>query len=270
MLVNGKPADTVPAADRGFQYGDGVFETIKLAGGKPEFWARHMARLEDGCKRLGIPGPGAAQIKRDADQLCAGAENGVLKIMVTRGTGGRGYRPPVPANPTRVAALYPAPDYPETYYSEGVRVRMCTTLISEQPRLAGIKHMNRLEQILARSEWSDGETAEGLMLDARGHAVEGTMTNLFAVKDGALMTPDLSRCGVAGIMRAVVLDLARAAGMQTRVRDIPAGELQDAEEIFLTNSVIGIWPVKDLAARAYQPGAVTRKLGAALTAAPKD
>ena len=264
ILVNGEEAAEVSVADRGFQYGDGVFETFKLTDGKPEFWARHIARLEEGCKRLNFPAPSISVLRGDVDALRVGPASGVLKIMVTRGVGGRGYKAPDPACPTRVTALYPFPEYPESYYSEGVKIRTCATRLADQPRLAGIKHMNRLEQILARSEWKDDDIAEGLMTDANGNVIEGTMANLFAVKDGALSTPDLSRCGVSGIMRAVVLDLARKAEIEPQIRDIPMSEVEDADELFLTNSVIGIWPVKSLDARDYKPGDVTAKLTEAL------
>lgn len=270
MLVNGESADTVAVADRGFQYGDGLFETIKVTGGIPEFWGRHMARLNEGCRRLAIPAPDGALLRREAEELCAGAANAVLKIIVTRGTGGRGYRPPERAIPTRVVALYPAPDYPPEFWRQGVRVRLCETRMSRQPRLAGIKHMNRLEQVLARGEWTEGHIAEGVMLDTQGLAIEGTMTNLFLARDGALVTPDLSRCGVAGIIRAVLLELAEKNGIETQVRDISQDALESADEIFLTNSVVGVWPVRELGTREYYPGPVTEQLRHALAAAAKD
>lgn len=270
MLVNGERADVIAVADRGFQYGDGVFETIRIGGGKPEFWARHMARLAEGCRRLGFAAPDAGVLKREAEEVRAGAEDGVLKIIATRGAGGRGYRPPEPPSPTRVVALYPPPDYPPGFWREGVRIRMCETRMSAQPRLAGMKHMNRLEQILARGEWSDDQTAEGLMRDADGAVIEGTMTNLFIVRNGEIATPDVSRCGVAGIMRAVVLELAGRAGIKTQVREIAERELQDADEIFLTNSVIGIWPVRELESIRLRPGTVTEQMRHALAATAKD
>jgi 4-amino-4-deoxychorismate lyase len=264
MLVNGAAGDLIPVLDRGFQYGDGLFETIKLAGGVPEFWDRHMARLASGCKTLAIPAPDAALLRREADKVCAGHSEGVLKIIVTRGIGGRGYSPPEYAVPSRVVALYPAPDYPDSFARDGVKLRMCETLLSEQPRLAGLKHLNRLEQVLARGEWRDPEIAEGIMCDASGAAIEGTMSNLFLVRGGKLATPDLSRCGVAGIMRAVVLDIARERGIAAAVRRVAEEELEQAEEIFVTNSVIGLWPVRMLGSRKLRPGAITAELKIAL------
>jgi 4-amino-4-deoxychorismate lyase len=270
MLVNGVPETRVPIADRGFQYGDGLFETIAVTDGRLEFWGRHMARLAQGCGRLGLPAPDAALLRREAERLCAQTARGVLKIMVTRGIGGRGYRLPDEVRPTRVLSLHPAPDYPADVAARGVQARVCETRLAIQPRLAGLKHMNRLEQILARAEWREPEITEGLMLDTEGAVIEGTMTNLFAVGGRGLRTPDLSSCGVAGIVRAVVLDLAREMKIPCRTERLVLVDVLAADEIFLTNSVIGIWPVARLGDKVFGVGEVTRRLAAALANAPKD
>ncbi len=269
-LVNGTPSDRIDILDRGFQYGDGLFETIKLAGGVLEFWNRHMARLLAGCARLRIPAPDPALLRSEAQKLCAGTARGVIKIVVTRGAGGRGYRPPEPANPNRIVAFFPAPDYPESFAAEGVRIRFCQIRLSDQPLLAGLKHLNRLEQVLARGEWSDDGIQEGLMLDREDSIIEGTMTNLFIARDGILHTPDLSHSGVDGVLRGVVMDLARYLGIKTSVRRIGRNELDAADEIFLTNSIIGIWPVREIDGRAYSIGPIAGKLNAALAKSAKD
>jgi 4-amino-4-deoxychorismate lyase len=270
MLVNGAAADVIAVADRGVQYGDGLFETIKITAGAPEFWDRHLARLAFGCGRLAIPAPDNGLLRREAMQLCEGAANGVLKIIVTRGQGGRGYRPPEPATPSRIVALYPAPDHPESWAREGVRLHLCEMRLADQPRLAGLKHLNRLEQILARSEWSDADTAEGLMCDTSDAVIEGTMSNLFLVRNGALHTPDLTRCGVAGIMRAVILEIARNLGFEIEVRRIERSDLDQVDEVFVTNSVIGIWPVRAIKDRKLRPGSVTAELSEAVLRLIKD
>ncbi|HLF59276.1 MAG TPA: aminodeoxychorismate lyase [Alphaproteobacteria bacterium] len=270
ILVDGEATSQVAVLDRGFQYGDGLFETIKVTQGTAEFWDRHMARLAFGCARLGMPAPDAAALRHDAERLHKGAENGVLKIIVTRGEGGRGYNPPVPALPRRVVALFPPPGHPESWRREGVRLRLCETTLGDQPRLAGLKHLNRLEQILARSEWSDAETAEGLMCDGSGAVIEGTMSNLFLVRGGELHTPDLSRCGVAGIIRAAILEMARGLGFHIEVRRIERAELDAADEVFVTNSVIGIWPVQAIEKRKFRPGPITADLIATLAQVTKD
>lgn len=268
-LVNGRPGDCVAAGDRGFQYGDGLFETIKVAGGEPEFWDRHLARLREGCARLAIPAPDGELLAADAARLCPGHDRAVLKIIVTRGAGGRGYRAPDDPEPVRVAALHPWPDYPQSHWRTGVRVRLCETRLADQPALAGIKHLNRLEQIVARCEWDDPDIVEGLMRDRDGLVIEGTMSNLFVVKDGTLSTPALARCGVAGVMRAVVLALAEGLAIPVEVARVSVGQVAAADELFLTNSVIGVWPVRALEGVVYAPGPVTGRLAQALARTPK-
>ena len=241
VLVNGKPSQTLNTRDRGLQYGDGLFETLAIVEGQARHWPLHMQRLAKGCEHLGLPVP--PSLATESDQLCAGVKQGVLKIIVTRGVGGRGYRPPQPCHPSRYLEVFPWPDYPSANAITGVTIRLCETRLGINPALAGIKHLNRLEQVLARSEWQDMAIAEGLMRDVQGHIIEGTMSNLFIVKDGVLMTPDLSGCGVAGITRGRILALAAGIGLRANVRPLSLTDLRGADEVFLCNSLIGIWPV---------------------------
>jgi 4-amino-4-deoxychorismate lyase len=264
LLINGAPGDSVGVFDRGLAYGDGVFRTLAVQGGRPEFWARHMAKLAADCGALGIPAPDAGLLAADARRLLAGEDRMVLKIIVTRGAGGRGYKPPVPPTPTRIVLRAPWPDYPAALAEQGVALRLCDTRLGLQPKLAGVKHLNRLEQVLARDEWSDPAIHEGLMCDSDGRAVEGVMSNLFVLRGGRLFTPDLGRCGVAGVMRGLVLEIAARQGIDARIADLALDELRSADEIFLTNSLIGLWPVRQFDGRACQVGAVTRALAARL------
>jgi 4-amino-4-deoxychorismate lyase len=189
----------------------------------------------------------------------------VLKLLLTRGSGGRGYAPPPAPTPTRVLAVYPWPAHLCDNADKGVRVRVCCTRLGGSPALAGIKHLNRLEQVLARAEWSD-EYADGLMLDAQGDVIEGTMSNVLAVLDGRLVTPDVSRCGVAGVMRGLIMERARDI-LPTAVTRVSLADLVRATEVFLANSIIGIWPVTQLdtedipgGGRTYARGPITRQL----------
>lgn len=259
-LINGEPGDVIAVSDRGLHYGDGLFETLAVRDGHCEFWDRHMQRLLHGCERLRIPPPSVAQLRAEADMLSRGLEDAVLKIIVTRGSGGRGYQPPRSAVPTRILRVFEAPDHPTSHARDGVDVRICTQRLGGNTALAGLKHLNRLEQVLARLEWDAPGIAEGLMLDMADNVIEGSFTNLFVVRNGRLLTPALNRCGVAGIMRAVVMDLAAAVGVDCDVRDIPYAELRDVDELFLTNSVIGIWPVQALEGRRLPVGDTTRRL----------
>ena len=264
ILVNGNATNSLSVLDRGLQYGDGLFETLRVSGGVPQHWERHMARLTRGCRRLGMPSPPVEQLTAEARQVCEGQQGGVLKIIVTRGSGGRGYGPPLAVSPSRIVARFAAPTYPASHWQDGVTVRVCDTQLGMNPALAGLKHLNRLEQVLALAEWQDPDIAEGLMCDTQGRVVEGTMSNVFVVRNGRLLTPDLSQCGVAGIMREVVLELAAKLAIQAQERSLEIEELMQSQEVFLTNSLMGIWPVRRLADHAFAVGPVTQRLASAL------
>lgn len=258
-LVNGEPGGAIDAHDRGFQYGDGIFETIAVWHETPLLWDRHLARLARGAERLGIAPPAATLWQADAERLCAGVERAVLKIFLTRGVGGRGYAPPSAIPPTRAAMMAPWPDHPLEHARDGVAVRICQTRLGRNPRLAGIKHLNRLEQVLGRGECGTGD-AEGLMLDEDGNVIEGTQSNMFIVSGGRLRTPDLASCGVEGVMRGVVLDAASRLGVATAVEPLTIDDVHGAQELFLTNSLIGIWPVRQVNGKGYAPGPITRTI----------
>ena len=262
-LINGELQDHVSIRDRGFQYGDGLFETLAVTKGKPVFWERHMRRLRHGAERLGLTPSPESLLRQEARQICMNHERAVLKIIITRGASVRGYGPVAGASPTRVLSLSPWPDYPATCAQQGVAVRFCRMMLARNWFLAGIKHLNRLEQVLARAEWRD-DFQEGLMQDADGHVVEGTMSNVFAVSQGTLLTPDVSQCGVEGVIRGVVLECAAAASIPCHVTDIHRKDILGADEIFLTNSLIGLWPVHKLDEQEFTVGRITRKLQQAL------
>ncbi|MBK1674199.1 aminodeoxychorismate lyase [Ectothiorhodospira shaposhnikovii] len=259
MLVNGRPASVLPLNDRGLQYGDGLFETLRIRQGRPCHWQRHLERLRDGCHRLGFAAPDADVLEAEAGRIAASHPEGVLKLMVTRGSGPRGYRPPASPSPTRILVGSPLPEMPSAWRQDGVQARICRMRLSSNPALAGIKHLNRLEQVLARSEWED-EYQEGLMLDGEGQVVEGTMSNLFLIRDGMLLTPSLDRCGVAGITRARLMEIAAGMGVACRRTRIDTDELFRAEGLFLCNTLIGIWPVRCLEGRSLPVPDLVRRL----------
>jgi 4-amino-4-deoxychorismate lyase len=260
ILINGQKTDQVSVLDRGFQYGDGLFETIHIVAGKPQYWQQHMERLSDGCIRLQIPVPELAVLQHEAESLYDEIAEGVLKITITRGQGGRGYAVGELAKSTRVLAIYPATQYPEKFWLEGVVVKICSTRLGINPALAGIKHLNRLEQVLARAEWSSAEIHEGLMLDINENVIEGTKSNVFCVKRGELYTPKLSLCGVKGIMREQVMNAAKQAGIVVHETQLDLTDLVQAEECFLCNSLIGVWPVRQLENHKFLVGPISQQL----------
>lgn len=256
VLVNGAAAEQVSALDRGLAYGDGLFESIRLVGSVAPLWSRHMQRLGEGCHRLRMPAPDAGQLWREVLQVSQAMPQSVVRITLTRGLGQRGYAPPVVVQPTRVVAAFAPPVAIGDAHERGVRMRLCSLRLAEQPLLAGIKHLNRLEQVLARAEWQDPAIAEGVLRDGHDRVISATMANLFAVVDGQLLTPALDRCGVAGVARAEVL----SAVPQARVAELTLDALLGATEVFLSSSVRGILPVQSLAERVYEPGALSRQL----------
>jgi 4-amino-4-deoxychorismate lyase len=258
FLVNGWPAQSIDIADRGLAYGDGVFRTVLVRGGRALNWARHYRLLASDCSRLAIAVPDEDVLRDEIRRLAPG--EATVKVIVTRGAGGRGYAYGEELAPTRIVGAYPSLAVPPEVAEEGVVARRCDLVLAEQPRLAGIKSLNRLENVLARAEWSGTAVREGLIGDAAGRVIEGTMSNVFAVKGGVVATPDLSRCGVAGAQRERVIDLLAGVGVPCRVRDIPFAELGEADEIFLTNSLIGAWPVVRFGAWTSTPGPVTRRV----------
>lgn len=259
VLVNGEARATVPWSDRGLAYGDGVFETLLVADGAPIWWDAHLARLQRGCAALGIAPPSPGLLAREAALLTAGTARAVLKLMVTRGAGARGYACAPDVESMRVLSLHEAPTADAGAARDGIAVRWCELALALQPRLAGFKHLNRLEQVLARREWSDPAIAEGLLCDTRGHVTCATAANLFVVSGGRLVTPPLDQCGIAGICRGWLLDET-----QVEVATLERECVQRADELFLTSSLRGILPIARLDGRQWKPGPMTRRLQHAL------
>ncbi len=262
-LVNGVPGESNSVHDRGFQYGDGLFETMAAVNGAPLLWDRHMQRMSRGAARLGISAPDENLLRQEVEQVCRGVERAVLKIILTRGVSGRGYAPDKQAQPTRTVSLSPWPDYPVEQRTHGVAAQFCRTMISRNQATAGIKHLNRLEQVLARAELEQ-DCREGLMCDEFGRVIEGTMTNLFIVSRDRLLTPDLSHSGVEGVMRGLVLERAVELSLEARVMDITKSDVLRADEVFLTNSLIGLWPVRRIEAKEYLLGRMTQRIQEAI------
>ncbi|RAP56322.1 aminodeoxychorismate lyase [Oleiagrimonas sp. MCCC 1A03011] len=257
-LVNGRASPQVAADDRGLLYGDGLFETLRVIDGRAPLWAGHMHRLSRGCERLGMPAPDTDTLREEVSALTRDEGPSVVRITWTRGRGARGYGPPASPQCMRVVTASPAPVLDPDWSAAGIRVRFCDTRLAVQPALAGLKHLNRLEQVLARAEWRDPDIVEGLMRSMDGAVVCATAANLFARIDGVWVTPSVENCGVAGVARAEVL----AQWPQCRVGTIEMGALMQAEEVFLSSSVRGILAVGDLAGRRLQVGADTRAMQA--------
>ena len=234
--VNGRPGDAILIKDRGLNYGDGAFETMRVRQRTVRFLDYHLERLTEACRRLEIAPPDRARLRNEISRIAALRAEGVLKLIVTRGNGARGYRPSGRERCTRVISLHPLP----RPAAGPARVRLCAMRLGINETLAGLKTLNRLESVLARAEWSDTRIWEGLMRDTDGNIVCGTMSNLFMRRGSRLITPQVDRCGIAGVMRRWVL--GQASGLQLIAAEgrVRWADLTQADEVFMTNAVAGI------------------------------
>lgn len=261
ILVNGREDGRLDPRDRGLQYGDGLFETMAVRDGRARFVGWHLERLYEGARRLALPLPDPVRLQDEIARAWP-VGRGVVKLVWTRGAGGRGYRPPPDLAPSCIVAGEGWPAWKSEAWSDGVCLRFCQTRLARNPLLAGIKHLNRLEQVLARAEWDDEQIAEGLMLDDLGQVISGTQTNLFAVIAGQLVTPPLDQCGVAGVMRRAVCAWAREHASPVVERAMRPDDLDAASELMMTNALIGAWPVRELAGRSIPVGSLATRFNA--------
>ena len=259
-LIDGNPDAHLDPVNRGLAYGDGLFETIAAPGGRPRHLERHYARLRASCERLGMPSPSRESIDADIVKLVTADTDCIVKIIVTRSGGGRGYRPPDQAAISRMTGIFPWPDYPPARSKQGIHAIRCAMRLGENPLLAGMKHLCRLEQVLAQREVAATPADEGLLFSSSGLLVSGSMSNVFIVSAGRLQTPRLDRCGVAGIMRGLILEAANTHSLDVEVGDFDAQALAAAQEIFVCNSVFGIWPVSVLDGVAIGVGKLTQSV----------
>jgi len=256
-LVDGEIADRVSVADRGLLYGDGLFETLAVMQGMPRFWQGHVDRLAAGCEQLGLSQTPQEILLREVQTVSAGQRRCVVKIIVTRGTSGRGYAPEADARGNRIVCSWPWPHDPGALVETGIRTRICKLRLGVQPQLAGLKHLNRLEQVLARSEWTARTIHEGILLDLDDYVVSAISSNLFLVQGGRLLTPRMDRCGVRGVMRSAILAAFRD---RCERRRITLDMLPEADEVFVCNAVRGIFPVTRIDHWEYEIGPVTREI----------
>jgi 4-amino-4-deoxychorismate lyase len=239
--INGRKSARIDYRDRGLQYGDGVFETMRVHRGQVRLLEYHLERLDAGCRQLRIAGPPLRVLRRELARIAALRSEGILKLIVTRGASStRGYRPTGRERCTRILALHALPRNVLTDGPTPVRVRLCATPLGQNPQLAGLKTLNRLESVVARAEWSDARIWEGLMRDMDENLVCGTMSNLFLRRGSCLMTPLLDRCGVAGVMRRWILESAGDLRLSPVERRIRWQDLSEAEEVFMSNAVVGL------------------------------
>lgn len=261
---NGEVVRDVSIDDRAFQYGDGLFETIAIRGGQPRLWDYHMDRLERGCERLGIAMPDRRSLQESLDKAAiASAEDTAIataKIIVSGGISQRGYARTQPSDVHTLVGIFSATPIDAQKYRDGVETRLCNTRLALYSATAGLKTLNRLEQVLARRECEQEGMFEGFTLDADDRLICGTMSNVFVVANKSIMTPALDRCGVAGVMRRHTIETLQKIGTSVDICDISLDEFRQSDEVFLTNSQFGILPVQRCGDNLWPSHTVTRAI----------
>jgi 4-amino-4-deoxychorismate lyase len=256
-LVNGEISTLVETSNRGLNYGDGLFETLLVQNGRPHRWQAHMDRLGTGCERLGLPMPPQSILLREVQTVSAGLVDAVVKIIISRGGVVRTYMPQEDENCVRIVSAHRYPKGIAELARKGVRARICDLRLAIQPALGGMKHLNRLEQVLASAELRKTGVAEGILLDRDDNVVCAVSANIFLVMEDQLLTPRLDLCGVRGVVRAHILANFSARCEQRRVT---LDMLHEADEVFVCNTVKGIVPVTAIDEHEFDIGLVTREM----------
>lgn len=260
LLINGIPTDSVSAMDRGLAYGDGHFTTLLVKDGRPVWWPAHLARLQQASTRLGLAELDWQQLGDEVAEMARDQTLAVIKVMLTRGSGGRGYDGTACHAPTRILSLAAYPAHYPVWQQTGIPLLVCQQRLGDAPMLAGLKTLNRLEQVLLKSELAARSGVEGIVLNSRGFLVEGVSANLFWRRGRTVFTPDLTHCGIDGIMRRHVMAMLKQMSIELRVVEAPLESLRQAEEVWLTNTLMGIVPVTGIGETQYASPVLIRRL----------
>lgn len=262
--VNGEQQQTIALGDRSFQYGDGCFTTMLVVAGQIQYWRYHQQRLENCLNALAIQHPDWVSVKQWLEIAIESVPSTVvksgIKLHISRGVGGRGYSTGGFSTPNITISTFDFPAHYEEWQRNGIALGVCETRLGLNPLLAGHKHNNRLEQILTKSELESHGFADGVVLDLNGHITETSMANLFWLKEGTLFTPKLDLAGVAGVMRRHTIALADEAGTTVKQGYYTMPELLAADEVFITNSILGIAPVCAIGGQKFPLGIITQSL----------
>lgn len=259
-VINGGFEQRLSPFDRGLSYGDGVFRTFRVLSSMPQDWDLHYSKLRDDCCALGIVCPAPELLLNDLTLLFGEHKSGVAKIIITRGEGERGYAPPAVTTPTRIVLRSFFPQYPSHYLTEGVNLYACITRLSHQPLLAGVKHLNRLENVLARAEWQSPDYVDGVMLDNIGNVIECTSANIFVRKGDMVFTPPLDQCGVSGVTRGRILEVLPKLSLCPAIKVLKIDDVTEADEMVICNSIYGAWQVRAYQQRIWTMGSLAYDL----------
>ncbi|WP_261815632.1 aminodeoxychorismate lyase [Vibrio gallicus] len=260
IWINGQVADKIDASDRSFNYGDGGFTTIKTCDGKLEHWPLHITRMQDCLALLRIAQPDWKQVQGWLEHAATDRGEGGVKLLISRGSGGRGYSPKGVDVPTVVISSFNYPAHYCLWQNQGVELGVVEPRLGLNPLLAGHKHNNRLEQVMMKADMDQQGFADGVVLDINGHIVETTMANLFWVSDNILYTPSLEQAGVAGIGRRLAIKYAQEMGIDVVIGQFDLKRVFEAQEVFISNALLGIAPVIKIATNSFCIGIITRNL----------
>ncbi|MGD8108992.1 aminodeoxychorismate lyase [Vibrio sp. TRT 17S01] len=258
--INGMKTENHMVKDRSFQYGDGCFTTLLTRKGEPALWPCHVNRMNACLEKLSIPLPDWQQIESWVRQAALSDDKAGIKIHISRGEGGRGYSPQGVINPTVTISTFPYPELYADYRHQGMILGVCEQRLGLNPMLAGHKHNNRLEQVLLKAEMDNQGYVDGVVLDINEHVIETTMANLFWTKNDVLFTPDLTNSGVVGVMRAQVLEFAQANHWELLIGHFSLSDIENADEVFITNSILGVVPIKNIKQKCYPIGKITKMI----------
>lgn len=244
MIIKGRQGESVPASDRALHYGDGCFTTARVtAAGEVALLAAHLQRLQSDSQALSIPFSQWQTLEQDITETAKSNPDTVLKVLISRGSGGRGYGIEGADDPNWIVSIHPFPQHYADLRNQGIKVGISPVTLAEQPLLAGIKHLNRLEQVLSKIALQKTTWDDALICDNKGFLVEATAANLFWGENGQWFTPSLDKCGIEGVMRNHLLAVLRSRNSDVRIKSALPSTLSRCTDMFICNSLMGIVPV---------------------------
>lgn len=250
--INGQQHDALAPSDRGLQFGDGCFTTARVVEGQIDLLPWHLERMQQAAQRLLLPAVDWPSLEREMRRAAESIPLGVVKAILTRGSGGRGYSPHGCGHPTRIVSRSAYPTHYQQWREQGVNLALSPVQLARNPLLAGLKHLNRLEQVLIRAHLDQTDAHEALVLDTSGMLVECCAANLFWRKGKSVFTPRLDQAGVAGLMRRRVIELLAGSEYGLHQVSEPLETLADADEVLVCNALMPLLPVNAAQAWRYR------------------
>ena len=262
IWVNGVPQANVDPTDRGIAYGDGLFATMRTGAEGILFFETHQARLTAGAARLGFQWQMSEALQQQLQALAIEYPQHCIKLIVSRGVGGRGYAPPEPeiVKPTEIVSVHTIPSHYAQWQQRGICLKTSSIRLGLQPLLAGIKHLNRLEQVLIKSYPLPQGFDDWLVADIEDNIIESSMANIFFIKGNQVLTPSLAQCGVAGVMREHVMLALLEQHLNIECLPVGAERLIEFDSAFITNSILGIVDVLAIDSLTFTRTPITAQL----------